>query len=137
MSFSEAFKIFQLNILRQSGVAIRPEQVGLKRDPIAELQAQGINQPFNAVLGNTINNLTPPVPPVPPTDLNDSQAQQQYQQDVLTYQNNFQIYHQRVIQTMMQQFQQMQRSIAEASRSAGTSSAEAGASESSAVGGIL
>lgn len=133
MSFGKAVKIFQLQILKQAGVNVTPQQLGLKSDPIADLQAQNATGSFRNVLGG----LTPPKPPVPPADLTDEAAQTQYQQDLLAYNNTFQSYNQRMMQMMMQQFQAMQQSLAAIQKNSNTSSSTTERSDTGAVGGIL
>lgn len=150
MNFSYAFKVFELNVLRQVGVSVTPQQVGLKSDPIADLQAKNATSGFSNILGNLGNlgnisatnaaGLTPPVPPTPPADPTDAAAQAKYQQALLTYQNNFQVFNQRFMQLMLGQIQSLQRSINLSNQQ--TSSANAnntGSSNSTpaGVGGIL
>ncbi len=137
MNFSQAFKVFQLNILRQSGIAVTPQQLGLKSDPIADLQAKN-NLPGS--FGNILNrmgaaNLTPPTPPVPPTDPADSAAQSQYQQDLLGYTQNMQLYNQRFMQLLLHQFQMMQQTLA--SQQQTNSSSLTGSDPTRAIGSIL
>lgn len=141
MNFTEAFKVFELNILRQSGVTVTPQQLGLKSDPIADLQAKSAlsqNGSFGNILGklgaNSLQGLTPPTPPTPPADPTDTAAQAKYQQDLLTYQNSFQVYNQHFMQLMLMQFQQLQQSIAAGQQQQNKSSSpEAGIG----TGGIL
>ncbi len=144
MNFSKAFKVFELNMLRQSGITVTPQQVGLKSDPIADLQAKNTTGAFGNLLNqmgvNTMQSLTPPVPPTPPSDPNDAAAQTKYQQALLTYQSNFQVYNQRFMQLMMQQMQAMQQSFS-ANQQKASASGSSGSSGSSdipiGVGGIL
>lgn len=144
MNFSKAVKVFELNLLRQSGVAITPQQVGLKSDPIADLQAKNATGTFSSLLGNlsstSLQGFTPPVPPTPPSDPTDSAAQAKYQQELLTYQSNFQLYNQRFMQLMVSQIQALQQSISANSQQNGSSSNSDSSSSSSTpigVGGIL
>jgi hypothetical protein len=133
MSFGKAVKIFQLQILKQAGINVTPQQLGLKSDPVADLQAQNYTGSFRNVLGG----LTPPTPPLPPADLTDVAAQTQYQQDLLAYNNTFQSYNQRMMQMMLQQFQAMQQSLAAIQRNGNTASSDTASSDTGAVGGIL
>jgi hypothetical protein len=139
MNFSTALKVFQLNILKQAGVSVLPQQLGLKTDPIADLQAKNTNSPFSKLLGQLgsgVSSLTVPTPPVPPSDLSDQNAVTQYQQGLLTYQNNFQLYHQRMSQLMLQQMQNLQEALSTVNqqKSATTSSED---SVELGLGGIL
>ncbi|WP_373531660.1 hypothetical protein [Vampirovibrio sp.] len=134
MSFGKAVKIFQLQILKQSGVNVTPQQLGLKSDPIADLQAQNL---AGGSFRNVLGGLTPPTPPTPPADLTDSAAQTQYQQDLLAYNNNFQSYNQRMMQLMLQQFQTMQQSLVAMQRNNTNNSSTTDNSDTGAVGGIL
>lgn len=135
MNFGKAMKVFQLQILRSSGVAVTPQQLGLKSDPIADLQAQTANNSFSNVLGG----LAMPTPPTPPTDTADSATQAQYQQDLLTYNHRFQMYNQRVMQLMLNQFQAMQQSMVAMQRNGtnGAASTDTTATSVTGVGGIL
>lgn len=114
MKFSEAFKVFQLNILRQAGIQVTPDQLGLKRDPIADLQLKNSSSTFNSILGRVGGNpatMEAPAPPTPPADPLDPVAQSQYQQELLAYQQSLQAYNQRFMQMMLQQFNMLQRSL--------------------------
>ncbi len=134
MNFGTAFKVFQMNLLRQAGVTVTPQQFGLKSDPIADLQAKNATGSFSNVLGG----LTPPTPPTPPADLTDSAAQTKYRQDLLTYNNNFQVYNQRVMQMMLSQFQSLQQSMAAIQKNNSSSATNSSDSTTaSGVGGIL
>ncbi|HEY9745078.1 MAG TPA: hypothetical protein V6C99_02545 [Oculatellaceae cyanobacterium] len=138
MSFSKAFKIFQLNVLRQAGVAITPEQVGLKSDPILDLQAKNLtNSTFSTLLSRL--GMSTPVAPTLPEDTSDTEAMKTYHQQMLAYSQNLQLYNQRFMQLMLNQMQQMQQVLAQqrssaVSGSTGTSSVDSG---SLGVGGIL
>lgn len=143
MKFSERLKVFQLNILRQAGVMVTPDQLGLKRDPIAEAQAQSMNSPFSAVL-NRMGGLQgvgqAPVPPAPPADPNDTEAVSKYQQEVMAYQQSFQVYNQRFMQLMLHQMNSMQQAMLQAQQQASgnnNSSSLASNNVSLGVGGIL
>jgi len=145
MNFSKAFKVFELNMLRQSGITVTPQQVGLKSDPIADLQAKNTTGAFGSLLNqmglNTMQSLTPPVPPTPPGDPNDAAAQAKYQQALLSYQSSFQVYNQRFMQLMMQQMQAMQQSLSASQQKAASANGSSASSGSSdipiGVGGIL
>lgn len=135
MNFGKAFKVFQLQILKSSGMAVTPQQFGLKSDPVADLQAKTTTSSFSKVLGG----LNPPAPPTPPSDPADSAAQAKYQQELLVYNNNFQLYNQRVMQLMLNQFQAMQQSLATVQKNASDSGAKSddSAGSVSAIGSIL
>jgi hypothetical protein len=143
MNFSYALKVFELNVLRQSGVSVTPQQVGLKSDPIADMQMKSATSGFSGILGNltgmsTAQALTPPVPPTPPADPTDTAAQTKYQQDLLTYQSNFQVYNQRFMQMLLGQMQSLQQSINYGNQQSSSASSTSSSSGSSAgVGGIL
>lgn len=144
MNFQYAFKVFELNTLRQAGVAITPQQVGLKTDPIAALQLKNATQGFGSILGN-LNGTTsaslgisPPSPPVPPTDTSDSAAQAKYQQALLVYNNQSQVYNQQIMRLMLNQFQQMQQSIyASQQQQQKTTASSSASGDTTGVGGIL
>ncbi len=142
MKFSEAFKVFQLNLLRQAGIAVTPDQLGLKRDPIADMQAKSANSAFDNILGKTAGAGsasfgTPPAPPTPPADPTDAAAQSKYQQELLAYQQSLQAYNQRFMQMMLQQFNMLQQRMLaqqkEQSKTESSSSLDAPVS----TGGIL
>lgn len=146
MNFSEAFKVFQLNILRQSGVMVTPEQVGLKRDPIAEMQAKSMNGPFANVLGQmgggangmAVPGLNPPKLPTPPVDPANAEAQAKYHQELLAYTQNFQLYNQRFMQLMLSRMAQMQQAMLQQNKQTQSSSdAKGSLDQVSAIGGII
>ena len=142
MNFNYALKVFQLNMLRQSGIAVTPQQVGLKSDPIADLQAKNSTSLFSSVLsqyGTTTTGLVPPVPPTPPADPTDSTAQAKYQQQLLTYQSNFQVYNQRFMQLLLSQLSNMQLSMRNAAQSGSSTSSSSSSTSTSdlGIGGIL
>lgn len=136
MSFSKAVKIFELNILRQAGVAITPQQVGLKSDPIADLQARNSNSVFGTMLSRM--GMTTPTPPTPPTDLTDTTAVNTYHQELLAYSQNMQMYNQRFMQMMLTQMQNMQQSMMRSQQSqSATSSSTSSSNIDLGIGGIL
>lgn len=151
MSFGKSLKIFQYNLLRQSGVMVTPQQVGLKTDPFAAIQAKSASSMFGNVLGQVGANgyggaystgMSVPVPPTPPADPADAAAQAKYQQDLLTYQSNFQLYNQRFMQLLLNQMSNMQMAMQRASFQGGnTAASSSGDSSSSAnefgIGSIL
>lgn len=150
MNFSQSIKIFEFNLLRQSGVVVTPQQVGLKTDPFAALQARSASSLFGNVLNN-INGgnltsstalstaMTPPILPTPPADPTNAAAQAKYQQALLTYQSNFQIYNQRFMQLMLNQMSNMQMSMQQSSaaQANNSSSSNSSSSDGLGVGGIL
>jgi hypothetical protein len=152
MNLNESFKVFELNLLRQSGVMVTPQQVGLKSDPIAALQAKNATGMFGNVLNqlnggsNLASNtalstaMTPPVPPTPPADPANAAAQAKYQQELLAYQSNFQIYNQRFMQLLLNQMSNIQMSIRASAAQANNNANNNNSSSSSSdlgIGGIL
>lgn len=136
MNFGTAFKVFQLQVLKQSGMAVTPQQLGLKSDPVADLQAKNATGSF----GNVLGGLSLPVPPTPPADVADTAAQAKYQADLLKYNNSFQAYNQRLMMMLLNQMQAMQQTMASIQKNSrnNSSGADTGLSETvSSVGGIL
>lgn len=139
MNFSDAMKVFQLNILRQSGVMVTPQQVGLKSDPILDLQAKSLN---NGTFSTMLNKLgmAAPAAPTLPADQTDAAAMSTYHQQMLAYTQSMQLYNQRFMQLMLNQMQQMQQAMAQ-QRSSASASGSAGSGAISdtnlGVGGIL
>ena len=146
MQFLQAVKVFELNLLRQAGVTLTPQQVGLKSDPIADLQAKNTTSPngFGNILNTLANNgatgMALPQPPTPPVNLDDKAAMLKYQQDLLAFNQNSQLYNQRMMQMLLQQFQTIQQQ-ALANRNAATPGSSTDSSSTSTtplgVGGIL
>ncbi|HEY9687504.1 MAG TPA: hypothetical protein V6C52_11055 [Coleofasciculaceae cyanobacterium] len=140
MDFTQALKVFELNILRQSGIMVTPQQLGLKTDPIADLQAKNAQSSFDGILGKMMGGttaLTPPTPPTPPADPNDAAAQAKYQQDVLAYQQSSQLYNQRLMQMMLQQLQGIQQAIAAGQKAQSNSASTSSSDIPLGIGGIL
>lgn len=118
MNFDKSFKVFELNVLRQSGIMVTPQQVGLSSDPLAQVQLNGASSLFgnmlsqmngsNGLTNSSLLSLTPPVAPTPPSNPSDTAAETKYQQDMVVYQNNMQIYNQRMMQLMLNQMSSMQ-----------------------------
>lgn len=134
MNFGTAFKVFQLQLLKQSGMAVTPQQLGLKSDPIADLQSKNAVGSF----GNVLGGLSVPVLPTPPADTTDAAAQAKYQADLLKYNNSFQAYNQRLMMMLLNQMQAMQQTMASLQKNSSASSANNSTSDSvSSVGGIL
>ena len=80
MQIDKIFKQIQYNLLTQSGVAVAPEQLGLK--------SSEIYSPFNQFIGQSTpgaSNSALPEPPTPPADPNDVAAQNKYQQEMAEY----------------------------------------------------
>jgi|GEM_PF-1893010 len=151
MNFNYAFKVFELNLLRQSGAMVTPQQVGLSSDPMAAMQLKSASSMFGNVLGQLNGNgsyttnsmlsaaMTPPVPPTPPANPSDPVAQAKYQQALLTYQSNFQIYNQRYMQLLLNQMSNMQMSMQSTAMQSNSSSSSSSGSSSPdlGIGGIL
>lgn len=136
MNFGTAFKVFQLQVLKQSGMPVTPQQLGLKSDPVADLQAKNATGSF----GNVLGGLSLPVAPTPPADMADAAAQAKYQADLLKYNNSFQAYNQRLMMMLLNQMQAMQQTMASIQKNSrnNSSGADTGVSETvSSVGGIL
>jgi hypothetical protein len=141
MNFLQAVKVFELNVLRQSGVTITPDQVGLKSDPIADLQAKNANTTFSGLLNGltgTTGTLTLPTPPTPPTNLDDKTALLKYQNELLAYNQSSQLYNQRMMQALLTQMQTIQKQALSARSTSGSSSDSSSVSSSTlGVGGII
>ncbi len=106
MKIGHLFKVFQYNLLRQGGVAVTPEQLGLKTDPYAGTVG---NSPFSQILQNQQNMLgmTLPMPPVAPTEVGEGQGR--FNQEMIAYNQRLHAYNQRMMQIMMMQISQLQR----------------------------
>ena len=148
MNFMNTVKVFEINVLRQAGVTVSPSQLGLKSDPVADLQAQSGFSAFGSLLNNLTGNktmsssavstyYTPPTPPTPPTDTTNSAAMLKYQQDMLTYNQSYQAYNQRMMQLMLRQMQQMQQSAMHAQSASSSSTSSSSSSDGLGIGGIL
>jgi len=148
MNFMNTVKVFEINVLRQAGVTISPSQLGLKSDPVADLQAQSGFSAFGSVLNKLTGNstmsssamstyYTPPNPPTPPTDLTDNAAMLKYQQEMLTYNQSYQAYNQRMMQLMLRQMQQMQQSAMQAQSASSSNTSSSSSSDGLGIGGIL
>lgn len=143
MNFSDTFKVFQINILRQAGITVSPEQIGLKSDPIADLQAKSSQNTFSQLLGQMTgsgNGLTVPTAPTPPEDPTDKQALLEYHQALTVYNNESQLYNQKYMQMMlnrMMQFQQQMSMQAQQSNTQNKTSTSSQSGVSLGIGGIL
>lgn len=104
MNIGNILKVLEYTVLRQSGMAITPEQIGLKTTP-----ASG---PFSGYLSNLQGSNqanTFPTPPTPPEDPSDFEAQKLFNEQMVTYNQQVAAYNQRMFSLMMNQFQQLQR----------------------------
>lgn len=133
-------KVFQYQLLQQGGVAVTPEQLGLKFDPNT-VAAQGTsgNSAFSQALGALSGqNNALPTPPTAPEDASDAAAQAEYNTAMTTYNQKMAAYNNQMMQRMMMQFAAMQQQIQQmalANRQNNTSSSES--SQPIGVGGIL
>jgi hypothetical protein len=146
MNFLQAVKVFEINVLRQSGVSILPSQLGLKSDPVADMQALNANSAFGTLLGKITGTTTTsvagaytlPAPPTPPADVTDQAAMLKYQQQLLTYNQTSQLYNQRMMQALMNQMQTIQQTAMQARNSASSSSSGSSSdTDALGIGGIL
>lgn len=147
MRFSTLLKAFEYSILNQGGVSITPEQLGLKvKNPNfpGTGSSTGLSGGFSSILNQAQNGLasgalpTAPTPPTPPADPTNATEQAKFQQELVTYNQNFQTYHLRTMQLMSQRFEMMLQNIQRTQQQAQTSkSATALDQSNSGVGGIL
>ncbi len=137
MKLNAIWKMVQYNLLTQAGIPVTPEQLGIKPNA----STNGVNSPFSQILNGQNGGVgTMPTPPTPPTDLTDAAAVAKYNQDLLTYNQQFQQYQLRMMQVMNQRFLQMQQAIQQAARnnaSSSSSSSSLNRNERVGVGGIL
>ncbi len=137
MNLGYALKVFQLNLLRQSGIAVTPQQVGLKSEPVAQnQQIPGMNGTFGNILqglngGQQTAELTPPTPPSDPTDL---KALTKYNQDLVAYQQQYQARTQQMMQMILMRMSAMQQSMSQQQNSSANSSSSF---DALGIGGIL
>lgn len=113
MNFGYALKVFQYNILRQSGISVTPQQVGLKSDPFAQYQQIPGMSSFNGVMQSLGGQTNTPAlsPPTPPTDMTNMEAVTQYNQELLAYQRSTQAHNQQMMQLLLSRINAMQQSI--------------------------
>lgn len=112
MKIDSLLKTFQYNLLRNAGVNINPSQLGLKVDSLGQIQGS-----FASTLAKNnpaFQQLVMPEIPVLPDDPTDTAAQQAYQNQLLDYQQQMQVYNQRSMHMMMAQFQRQLFSIQQA-----------------------
>jgi hypothetical protein len=142
MKLNAIWKMVQYNLLTQAGINVTPEQLGIKPNA-ANNASGGANSPFNRLLNGQNGGVgAMPTPPTPPADMTDAAAVAKYNQDLLTYNQQFQQYQLRMMQMMNQRFLQMQQAIQQAARNNASSSNRSGSSslnsnERIGVGGIL
>ncbi len=140
MNFGKTLKIVQFNILKQAGISVTPQQVGLKEDPFAKYQ--NTNSPFSALLGNltgntsTGNALSIPQAPTPPTDTSDPLAQAEFNQAMVAYNQQLYAHNQSIMQQIIFQIQSLQQQI-QANNSANASGISKTFEPSLGVGDIL
>jgi hypothetical protein len=138
MKLNAIWKMVQFNLLTQAGIPVTPEQLGIKPNA-----ANGTNSPFSQILNGQNGGVgSMPTPPTPPADMTDAAAVAKYNQDLLTYNQQFQQYQLRMMQMMNQRFMQMQQAIQQAARNNASTSNRSGSSalnsnERIGVGGIL
>jgi hypothetical protein len=139
MRFSTMLKGIQYSILTQAGIPIDPARLGLK---LPQQTANATQGNFSTLLNPnvTAQNLQLPTPPTPPTDPANTTDQARYQQELQTYNQQFQAYHTRMMQLMNMRFLQLQQQMQQALRQNNTSSANRSSTierGSVGVGGIL
>jgi hypothetical protein len=139
-TFGKAVKLLQLGILQDAGVAVSPEQLGLKlskgttattgANPFASY-LQGIN---GGNLANGNNPLSMPAAPKPPDNPDDVKAQNLYQQQLATY-------NAKLMQVFLMRLTQQQQAQLTANRQASAKSTSTGSSfdnpSTLGVGGIF
>ena len=133
MDFGKAFKIFQFNILQQSGIAVTPEQFGLKPDAIPGFGGNN----FSNVLGQLSGKA--PTAPTPPEDPSDLEAQAEFNKEMVAYNQKLYAQNQQFLRQIMFQMSQLQRAAQlqsqQSQQSTGPQFERFGSS--SGVGGIL
>lgn len=112
MKIDNLLKTFQFNLLRRAGVNINPSQLGLDIDAFGNIQGSFASR--TAQQNSPFQQLIMPEIPVLPEDPADIDAQQAYQNQLLDYQQQMQVYNQKSMQLMMAQFQRQLFSIQQA-----------------------
>jgi len=132
MNFGKLAKIAEYNILTQSGIAVTPDQLGLKATDLSG-SIPGISSITGGTssFNNVLSNMQMPTPPTPPADPTDAAAEAKYNQELLAYNQQIYTQNQQMMQQMMRQMSQMQFSSMQASNNSSSSS-----STSNSVDGI-
>jgi hypothetical protein len=135
MKIGTVLKAIQYTVLQQAGVAVTPEQVGLKiKNPSA------LSGAFGKILGQSqagaAGGLSLPTPPTPPDPASGdiSEAQSKYNQELVAYNQSMQAYHLQMMRMLSAQFNQMQ---AISRSNANQQSSAAFASGTLGIGGII
>lgn len=108
MNFGKMLKVFQYNILLQSGVPITPEQAGLKPGDLPTPFSNYLNNVSGGGYGTIGTAGTIPTAPATPEDPTDINAQKQFNEALVSYNQQMAAYNQRLFTLMMQQFQRLQ-----------------------------
>jgi isopenicillin N synthase-like dioxygenase len=140
MSFGTIMKLFQYNILSQSGIAVTPQQLGLKPEQVSAMAGLAggnatTSSPFSQFLGTQNANL--PTAPTAPEDPADTAAQAKFNQEMVAYNQQMQAYNQRMMQMLLQQFNLMQQKIQSINTQQSNNQNRDLAFDRSGVGGIL
>jgi hypothetical protein len=119
-------------MIAQSSGTMYPQNV---RDMINRSLPGGANGTFSNMLssmnGQAGGQLTLPTPPTPPANASDPAAQEQYNQALLAYNQNFQRYHTQVLQLMSQRFAMMQQNLLQQQRAVSTLPSKANGGDTS------
>lgn len=110
MNIGKVFKLVQFNLLTHGGVAVTPDQLGLKPEDVG--QASGLS--FDQVLrqqgipGTAGAQQAFPKPPTPPADPADTEAQAKFNQEMVAYNQRLFAMNQQLLRLVMAQFQRFQ-----------------------------
>jgi hypothetical protein len=150
MNIGTFAKAIEFSILRDSGVTVSPDQIGLKvKNPellgtsfLSVLQQTGAFGKIPNTSTATTAYGTPvlPTPPTPPSANASADVQAKYNQDSQTYNQQMQTYNMHMYQMMLSQFNRMQQQMSYAQFQQSQASNNNSASSSSAdtgIGGIL
>ncbi|MBX2860203.1 MAG: hypothetical protein KTR14_03145 [Vampirovibrio sp.] len=104
MNFGLFAKSIGFSILQNSGIPVTPDQIGIK-----VTNPEALNGGFGSFLsGNTNTQISgPPTPPEPVTS-DDPEEQAKYNEALLAYNQQFQLYNQQMHQLLLQRIQQIQ-----------------------------
>ena len=123
MRLNQVLRQVGFNVLQQSGIAVTPEQFGLKTNSPLSFSS------FLSTPGTTATQgLSLPEPPVAPEDPLDVEAQKSFNEALVAYNQQIQAYNQRLYSNMLVQFQQMQRQLLQANQQSAPSTTSASTS---------